>query len=436
MRKNIFFLIGTMLLLSACSKDREPIPSDKPVESRHTVLVYMSAQNSLSYQNCSSMDSAEIAQGTLQLSSSADNMILYLDDSLKPRIYRFHKDRKGKAVVQKIRQYDTDLNSSDPNTLRDVLAYVKDQFPSQSYGLVLWSHGMSWIPDIGSFNDEVKRPTATEPKGFGVDVGPDGNCRTDKDANGLLGQQMEIDDLAWAVESSGVHPVYIFFDACLMQTVEVAYALRNATDYIIGSPATTSGYGAYYIDQMRRGLFCYPFNEDSIRNIVDTYYYDSMENPSLTQLYAYQGCVMSVVKTSELEHLAQATARALAKCIKDKAYPDLTGVQYYTSFVNTSYPDHYDINSAFRAWLDDADYQVWKEALDHCLVYSRLSDKFYVYYKSGTIYTKSVDYATACGLAMFFPKETYEQFPYYGNLNTLFRDTQWYEAAQWAQTGW
>ena len=436
MQRIILLLLMVVLGLSACRKDHDDWKEEQPVNSRHTVVVYMSAQNSLGYERCAAMDSAEIAQGTLQLSSTADNLILYLDDNQLPRIYRFYKNPKGKAIVQKIHQYDTDLNSSDPSTLRSVLEWVGEHFPSQSYGLVLWSHGMSWLPDITSFHDNTPRAATMGTKGFGVDVGPDGDWQNNKNAQGQLGQQMEIDALAQAIEESGVHPTFIFFDACLMQTVEVAWSLRHATDYIIGSPATTSAYGAYYIDQIKRGLFCYPYNDDSIRNLVDTYYYDAMENSSLSNYYRHQGCAFSVIKTAGLDHLAQATAKALAQCIHNKEYPDLEGVQYYTNFQYTSYPDHIDINAAFKHLLSEEDYQQWRQALDECLIYHRLSDRFYVYYQNGIIYTKPVDHDTACGLAMFFPRETYEQYSYYGNLNEMLRHTQWYEAAGWAQTGW
>ena len=45
---------------------------------------------------------------------------------------------------------------------------------------------------------------------------------------------------------SAPHFDFILFDACFMQAVEVAYELRDYTDYCIGSPTEIPGPGASY----------------------------------------------------------------------------------------------------------------------------------------------------------------------------------------------
>ena len=42
------------------------------------------------------------------------------------------------------------------------------------------------------------------------------------------------------------HFDFIMFDACFMMSVEVAYEVRNYTDYYIGSPTENPGPGAPY----------------------------------------------------------------------------------------------------------------------------------------------------------------------------------------------
>lgn len=39
-----------------------------------------------------------------------------------------------------------ELNSADASTLSKTIEYVKDNFKTNSYGLVLWGHGMGWLP--------------------------------------------------------------------------------------------------------------------------------------------------------------------------------------------------------------------------------------------------------------------------------------------------
>lgn len=434
MKYYLYLFIFALCTFSSCKDSNNA--EDGSTRYRHTTILYFSAQNSLGSQNASGMDSVEIVQGARLMKNFNDNLILYLDDAANPRIYRYYRLPDGRTMVQKIRTYSTDANSSDSTTLKDVLDFIGSKYPSDSYGLVLWSHGMGWLPDIISFKEKGQRSKNNILKGFGIDVGPGGNMSKDTDARGNLGQQMETTALAWAIENSRIRPKYIFFDACMMQCVEVAYDLRNATDYIIASPATTSGYGIYYTDMIPNGLFAYPFTEDSIKKMADIYYYDVMENPETNVLYGPQGCVMSVVKTSELQNLADATAAYLSTAIHDGEYPNLTGVQTYSSFIHTTYPDFYDISSAMKKLLTPENYLRWKAVLDKCVIHTRASDRFYYYSIGFSTYFNNVDHTSACGMSMFFPQELYNQYSYYGNLNNMFKDTQWYQVAGWKNCGW
>lgn len=436
----ILLLIVTAL--SACNSDDSSSSSDDdPQPSRHTTIIYISGQNSLGYKNYTAMDSAEIARGAQRLTNTSDNILLYIDDASKPRIYRLSKSTNGRAYIQKVMQYSTDLNSSATSTLQGVMEFAKKNYPSQSYGLVLWSHGSNWVPDITSFDDETKRSgTDATLQSFGIDVGPDGDLSEDTNAQGLLGQQMEIDSIAVAIERSGVHLTYLFFDACMMQSIEVAYSLRNVTDYIIGSPATTSAYGIYYYDMIPGGLFAAPFTLDSIKKMVDTYYYDVNENPATKVLYPNQGCVMSVIKTSELENLAAATSSVLSKAISNRSSPDMSNVCNYVYYEYTAYPHAYDMGCAMKALLPDADYQTWRQQLDKAVPYKVGTSSFFYCYMFSRIYTRKLDEENFSAISMFVPQSIYTQNyqteATYGDLNILFRDTQWYTAANWSQTGW
>ena len=62
---------------------------------------------------------------------------------------------------------------------------------------------------------------------------------------------MNIEDLVTILSADAVpHFDFVLFDACFMQSIEVAYALRNFTDYYIGSPTEntwTGGYAMMYL---------------------------------------------------------------------------------------------------------------------------------------------------------------------------------------------
>ena len=54
--------------------------------------------------------------------------------------------------------------------------------------------------------------------------------------------QMDLSALADAITAAGIHMDYIFFDACLMQTVEGAWALRHGEVKDLGNGGP---YGAF-----------------------------------------------------------------------------------------------------------------------------------------------------------------------------------------------
>lgn len=429
------FLLLTCLFAVSCSDDERDGKAGSVPEYRRTVIVYMAAQNSLGYARAAVADSAEIASGAELIPSTRDNLILFIDDAEKPRLYRYYKSTNGKGYYSKIYQYPTDVSSTDSSTLLDVLSRVKNLFPSESYGLVLWSHGSGWLPQIRSLSRTYAGGTS-RPRAFGIDVGEGGNMKTDTKADGTLGDQMEISALASAISSSGLHMDYIFFDACLMQSLEVAYELRNVADYIVGSPAMTSGYGAFYHDQIRNGFFTYPTNDKNIRTIVDTYYHNVMESDTTRQYYQDQGCVMSVIKASALENLARQTALCLPEAISNGREPDLTGMDGYTDFESTAYPDCYDAAGVMHALLKADRYVAWRRALDECVVYHRMSEYYYYNTVGPYSHLAQTDPDIYCGASMFVPQEKYAGGLSSLNYNEKFRSTAWYAAAGWSQTGW
>jgi len=76
--------------------------------------------------------------------------------------------------------------------MKQVLNDIIQMYPAQEYGLILWSHGTSWLPAGSSL------------RSFGEDSG----------------EQMNIPDLA---ENLPIKFDFILFDACLMVSVEVVY---------------------------------------------------------------------------------------------------------------------------------------------------------------------------------------------------------------------
>lgn len=452
-----FFTLFLSLLSSGCSNDLEN--EDKSNKDcfndtatfRRTVIVYMAAENSLggytSNTSCSMADSAEIVNSAVYM-NKYDNVLMYIDDANESRIYRVCKPTSGQSI-RLVKKYNYNQCSSDPQVLQEVLTWSKQNYPSASYGLVMWSHGDSWLP-----SPNTKYPT----RSFGIDNNGNGYFNTTKD--GEIGLEMNINDMARVITASKINLDFIFFDACMMQSIEVSYELRNATRYIIGAPCVTPGIGAYYTSLIKNGFFAYPASDQNISEIAKNYYHAATTMPE----YTSYGIVLSVVKTSELETLATATKKIIEEAISKKASHDMTTIQPYSFYHFKLFyrPELFDAASAMKTLLSEASYTEWRKAMDRAVIYKQATPHFYVFnlslsWPSQSILSQCPNYSfceqinskneyyikpdqdTYCGVSMFVPNQIYTAYAdrcLYGNLNHAFKTTAWYKAAGWEKTGW
>ncbi len=243
-----------------------------------------------------------------------------MDDERAPRLYEV---ARGYARPKLVKQWEEDLNSADPKTLTTVLNIMKEQFASDSYGLVLWSHADGWLPGARNYRNahpttsnpilaadgKVTKNTARRfrPQSYGMDVGKDGNMARDKAALGDFPYEMNVEDIAKAVQRSGLHLRFIHNDCCEMQCIEVAYALRDVTDYVAGSPMQISAIGGFYTDMLRWGYFS-PDIADLGKTYVDYY-----RGKGSLPYYEDFGVVFSILRTADLQAVADSMAKVLPR---------------------------------------------------------------------------------------------------------------------------
>ena len=431
------------MFLASCSSDDDSKDDPEPVAYRRSLIIYMAAQNSLGYEDdefysASTIDSMDIYKGVGRTTDTSDNIFLFIDDDRLPRLYRLYRQggrSQLRTMISKVFTWPDDACSTDPATLHEVLSYVGTNYPSQSYGLVMWSHGSGWQLS-NNVQNTLKKTTV---RSFGVDVGEGGDMESDTDKDDKMGVQMDIADMATAIARSGIYLDYIFFDACDMQGIEVAYELKDVTSYVIGSATVTSGYGAYYTNFIPEALMAsYPISDENAIKIAHSYYYDTVENEKLQKYYDGIGNVNSVIKTSQLENLAAVTGQYISKAIKGRQSPDMSGVQRYSDSEVFYSPDQFDMGSALYRLLGDADYATWRAEADKCIIAHNASSKYMLYINDvQEVYATLDDPDHVVGVSMFVPQDifdspSYKKFPF----NKQFRSTAWYKAANWVATGW
>lgn len=423
----IMFLLATPLC--SCSGDntegRHVAPPDTAnvVFTTKTVLIYMAAQNSLGAMLCQKADSAEIMAGHKDIPANS-RILLFIDDKYAPRIYRVDRTTARPVIVKR---WQVDEDSASPVFFRNLLAFVKEFYPSEEYGMVLWSHATGWVPPSRTAAAKTAKWQHVTPLSFGIDDGEDFG----KDN----GNEMEIRDMAAAIKEAGFHAKYVFFDACLMQNIEVAYELRHATDYIVGAPISTPGAGANYSHQIKKGLF-----DDDVRNIASTYLSDVCD-ASQAKDYSDFGLVISVVKTSELDRLAQILKGKLShSALACKTSPDMESVLNYQAYNKRFFyrPHNYDMAESMRLLLNKDDAAEVVEQLNKAIIYKGATPSFWI--GPGDWSFQTVDQNLYSGISMFIPQDVYtynaDACSAYGDLNLQFKKTNWYADAGWKDTGW
>lgn len=390
--------IGTiivMLMVVACSKNEEP---ELPQLTR-SVLVYMSAQNTL----LGNVDN-DVIEMLSAVSSMGDNdrLVLFLDDNNRSRFYEITKDTKGNSLynLTPAYQYENNLNSATPEDFDRVLNYFFQNYKAETYGLVMWSHGSGWI-NARSTNNRVSK------RSFAVD--------TDQGAT----TRMNITDMGVVMYKYPKFE-YILFDACFMQTVEVAYELRSIAKYIIGSPAEIPGRGAPY-DLLLPVLFRKASAGYLAQGIVNTYghYYNDSN--------AIGGVVFSAIKTDELDGFVDVMSVMFDKY----SFMDPTNTKYadcqnyydyaWNRMADVAFlaPDEFDIKGIMQCCITNpSDYAKWEVAFNKLVPYNNFGQAWWTAYMHAYI---SIDETQCGGVSMFVPLDKYKDDYYFD----FYKETQW-----------
>lgn len=284
MKTKFYFFLWVCLsaLLVACEHEE----SDTSFKGTRTILAYIAADNTLA--SFASLDLAEMKAGMAKVQDSNVHFLVYIDDGKSPRLLEL-KNEKGSVVETVVETYES-RNSVGVSETQEVFVKVfsNSKYQADSYGLVYWSHGDGWLP----------YPLRAGTRWVGQDKGNGDN-------------RMNISEFVEILKSAP-HFDFILFDACFMQAVEVAYELRDYTDYCIGSPTEIPGPGASY-DAVVPAMFS---AEDAAVNVAKAYYepYAAKynEGKGLSNSNWTAGASVCALRTDKLVDLARVTKQVLS----------------------------------------------------------------------------------------------------------------------------
>lgn len=395
----MFFMVATCSFF-ACSKDDDVPPVVSPYADSRTVMVYMVAENSLSGNV--ETDVWEMLQGmdndTLK---AGDRLVVYIDDVKLPRVYVVDKTTKKSYLsdLEPVLTYEEDVNSSSADQLAAFVDYATTHYPADSYGLVMWSHASGWIPS--SYEGDKSSETVVR-KSFGLDNGKNSSSKY------LAGHQMDIADMVKALEGKSFD--FIFFDACMMQNIEVAYEMRHVTKHIIASPAEIPSLGANY-KTMTRAMMR---EDDYVEQMLAAYY-----NEYKGSVF---GLVISAIDTEGLDGFATQMKSIVSAHRTELLSLNTSSVQNYFKYPTwlSTTPDFLDMQGVMLNVLDEAEYAEWKEQISKFIT-CRHAGKWYSDYPKKTM---PIDDKQCCGVTMFIPFEKYT----YKSFNDDYLATSWAQA--------
>lgn len=372
---------------AACILTVEP---GNPLKGSRTVLAYIAADNSLA--SFALLDLAEMKQGMAKVQNSGVHFLVYIDDGSSPQLLEL-KNENGRVVENVVQTYDK-RNSVGVEETKEVFASVfsNSKYQAESYGLVYWSHGDGWLP----------YPLRADTRWVGQDL-----SSGDKRMN--ISEFAEILDAAPQLD-------FILFDACFMQSVEVAFELRAYTDYCIGSPTEIPGPGASY-EEVVPAMFS---AENAAVNIARAYYepyaakYDS--GKGITNNNWTGGASVCALRTDRLEELALITKQCLPAAI-DNAKLRASGFDYDKRSEYRGHVGYYDLLKLMRSVTDDNAYAEWKQAFDSAVVYWGTTPMNY------SAYVAMFSMNNTNGVSCYIPSSS-------DNLtDKAYRSTEWYTVA-------
>ena len=223
--------IGLLLILAftSCSKDNDDIGGKRSSRQyTNTILVYMpwTGSESSSNESLTSFFQKNIKDIKTAIyngygSKETRTIVFFANNATDSRLYEINDDSTETTIKSHIPRGA--LTSTDD--LESLLNEVYSYSPTNTYSIIIGSHGSGWLP------------AGTSPlksRSFG---GIGANMQTD------------VTTLADAINRSDIKKMeYICFDDCYMANIETVYALRNATNWLVASTCEIMSNGLPYTD--------------------------------------------------------------------------------------------------------------------------------------------------------------------------------------------
>ena len=226
MLKHFFLLLFSIIVLASCGGNDDPVNPVKPfvpTKTKNTLFVFMpytannNGYNSL-YENLK-INLEDMEQAIEQEKGLGNSqLIVFISESIKTSHLIYIGYNKGKCQRDTLKTY-TDYDYTTSDGITSLLTGIKQMAPADNYSMIIGCHGEGWMP----------KPKSTQTRYFGGTAIP-----------------IDISDFNEGIKNAGMKMNFILFDDCYMSGMEVAYQLRESSNYLIASTSEMMGYGIPY----------------------------------------------------------------------------------------------------------------------------------------------------------------------------------------------
>ena len=316
-----------------------------------TFMVYLAGDNNLQeYGRADLMEMKEVG------STTEVAIVAQFDRMEQGATRRYYLRKGGKLEADEIGPSLGETNTGDPHELVRFMTWAMREYPAKRYALVLWNHGTGWKEDdiyhiaerSGIYSSRRELDLAPLVAGFVRRASRP--VLFSSTINAILARGIAYDDTSCdfldnaerkqAIRSSlqavRVEKLALLgFDACLMNMLEVAYQVKDLTQYIVGSQETepTAGwpYNAVLAELTKRPTMG---GEELAAVIVDEYMRSYGSQDEITQsaldlsqarevVLALNDLCKHILENQDMCELAVGRASRRAQSYSDPDYKDL-----------------------------------------------------------------------------------------------------------------
>lgn len=339
--------IISILTIPSCTQDEDWMNSNKQTDQ--TIIMFFPwSTNLLSYFQQNIRDFSEtIEKGILK----NERVIVCLSSSPTTAELFELKYEQGKCITETLKIYQ-DKSFTSYVDIASMLIDIKNISPAQKYGMIIGCHGMGWLPVI-----QTKSINSSSLLHYDVQDMP-----MTRYFGGLSPEyQIETQDLAKGIFESGMKMEYILFDDCYMSSIEVAYDLKDVTDYLIACPTEVLVYGFPY---HKCGEFL--IGNVDYKSVIDAFY-------NFYNQYQYPYGTAAVTDCREIDNFSTIVKQINSvRTIEDK---DIINIQKMDGYTPTIFFDLQDYIT--QICTDSVLLNKFSTQLDKLIPYKCHTEKYY-----------------------------------------------------------